>query len=233
MQLYRFFVSEEFQNKYLRLVNSQLLHQWQKVLRLKVGDIVILVNNQLQEAQARIITLTKDFAEVEILEVTLNSREPAREVILYCALLKSEKFEWVVQKTTEVGVKEIVPLITKRTVKLNFKRERLEKIIQEAVEQAGRGIVPLLLNPIKLEEVIKFSRNNDLNLFFDFSEEQFSSTLLKKKQKIGVFIGPEGGWTEEEIFLARHNNFQLVSLGNLILRAETAAIISSYLAVNS
>ena len=232
MPIYRFFVPEAFQNKYLRLLNPQLLHQWQKVLRLKVGDEVILVNNQLQEAKAKIVNLTKDFAEVEIIAVTLNPREPKREVILYCALLKGEKFEWVVQKATEVGIKEIVPLLTRRTVKLNFRRERLEKIIQEAVEQAGRGIVPLLSNPIKLEEVVKLAQGNEINLFFDFSGEQFSSSLLKKKKKIGVFIGPEGGWAEDEVFLAKHNSFQLVSLGDLILRAETAALIASYLAVN-
>jgi len=75
--------------------------------------------------------------------------------------LKGEKFEWVVQKATEVGIKEIVPLLTRRTVKLNFRRERLEKIIQEAVEQAGRGIVPLLSNPIKLEEVVKLAQGNE------------------------------------------------------------------------
>jgi len=73
MPIYRFFVPEAFQNKYLRLLNPQLLHQWQKVLRLKVGDEVILVNNQLQEAKAKIVNLTKDFAEVEIIAVNFKS----------------------------------------------------------------------------------------------------------------------------------------------------------------
>jgi len=233
MHLHRFVVVDDFNTQYLRIANPDILDQWQKVLRLKTGEQVILVNGQSKEALVKIINLDNDFAEVEILEVRENQNEPKVEVILYCSILKKENFEWVVQKATEVGVKEIVPLITKRTVKLNLRNERMEKIIQEAAEQSGRGVIPLLGNPIKFEEVIKFVKNNDLNLFFDPSGESFHKNMLPKGVKrIGVFIGPEGGWTEEEIFEAKHNDFVIVTLGNLILRAETAAIISSYLVVN-
>jgi len=233
MHCHRFVVTDDFNNKYLRIFNPQILNQWQKVLRFKPGEQVILVNGLNQEAVAKIISLNNEFAEVEILEARDNKSEPKIDTILYCSILKKENFEWIAQKATEIGIKEIVPLITKRTIKLNLNKERLEKIISEAAEQSGRGIIPVISNPMRFEEVIKFAQNNNLNLFFDPSGEPFSKTLVKTKKKIGVFIGPEGGWDDEEIFIAKHNDFKIMSLGKLVLRAETAAIISSYLVVNS
>ena len=233
MHCHRFVVTDDFNNKYLRIFNPKILNQWQKVLRFKPGEQVILVNGLNQEAAAKIISLNNEFAEVEILEVRDNKSEPKIDTILYCSILKKENFEWIAQKATEIGIKEIVPLITKRTIKLNLNKERLEKIISEAAEQSGRGIVPVISNPMRFEEVIKFAQNNNLNLFFDPSGEPFSKTLVKTKNKVGIFIGPEGGWDDEEIFIAKHNDFKIMSLGKLVLRAETAAVISSYLVVNS
>ena len=233
MHCHRFVVIDDFNNKYLRIFNPKILNQWQKVLRFKPGEQVILVNGLNQEAAAKIISLNNEFAEVEILEVRDNKSEPKIDTILYCSILKKENFEWIAQKATEIGIKEIVPLITKRTIKLNLNKERLEKIISEAAEQSGRGIIPVISNPMRFEEVIKFAQNNNLNLFFDPSGEPFSKTLVKTKNKVGIFIGPEGGWDDEEIFIAKHNDFKIMSLGKLVLRAETAAVISSYLVVNS
>ena len=234
MHLHRFVVSDDFSGRYIRIVDPEILHQWQKVLRFKPSDEVILVNGQNKEVLIKIVAITNDFAEGEIIEVRDNQNEPKIESLLYCSILKNENFEWVVQKATEIGIREIIPLVTKRTVKLNLRKERLEKICHEAAEQSGRGIVPIINNPIKFEEIMRFAKNNDLNLFFDPSGESFHQSIIKKgTKKIGIFIGPEGGWDEDEIFMAKHNDFKLVSLGKLILRAETAAVISSYLVVNS
>ena len=232
MRLHRFVLNDSFTNKYIRILDGKLLNQWVRVLRLRSGDEVVLINGQNQEALVKIIDLNNDFAEGEILKVKENQNEPKKEVILYCAILKKENFELVAQKATEVGVKEIVPLITQRTVKLNINHERLEKICQEAAEQSGRGIIPLVNNPITFEEAINFAQNNELNCLFDPEGQNLSKSFIKGKNKIGIFIGPEGGWTEEEIALAKRNNFKIVTLGKLILRAETAAIIAPYLIIN-
>jgi 16S rRNA (uracil1498-N3)-methyltransferase len=149
------------------------------------------------------------------------------QVILYCSIIKRENFELMAQKATEVGVKEIVPLLSSRTIKLNIKSERVEKIIKEASEQSGRGKVPELHPPMTFKDALEHAKSNDLNLFFDPSGKIFSP--LTQEKKIGVFIGPEGGWDEDEIGLARAQNFQIVSLGKLVLRAETAAIVASFL----
>ena len=141
------------------------------------------------------------------------------------------------QKAVEAGIKEIVPVISKRAVKLNLNLKRLNKIIREAAEQSERGIMPILNKPLELSKAIKESQSNNLNLFFDRNGSEFSEVLgiIKKDdlKKIGIWIGPEGGWGEEEVKIAKENNFKIVSLGKLTLRAETAAIIASYLIENS
>jgi 16S rRNA (uracil1498-N3)-methyltransferase len=132
-----------------------------------------------------------------------------------------------------------VPVLTDRTVKLNINPERINRIIKEAAEQSGRGILPKLENPVSLAQIGQHSGGNDLNIFFEKSRVLFmdwiieNGELLKKTSKIGIFIGPEGGWTKEEIEIAKTNNYHIISLGNFVLRAETAAIIASYLLVNS
>ncbi|MGB9763273.1 MAG: RsmE family RNA methyltransferase [Minisyncoccia bacterium] len=233
MRLYRFLVQDTFNSHYLRIIDEKIIKQWLKVLRLKEGDEVILINGQNQEALVKLINISHDFIEGEIIEVRKNQNEPKIETYLYCSILKKENFELVVQKATEVGVKEIIPLITSRTIKLNLNQKRLEKIVQEAAEQAGRGIVPLINNPVNFENAIQFARNNDLNILFDPEGTKFTKNIIKNKNKIGVFIGPEGGWDDKEIDLAQRNNFKIISLGKLILRAETAAIIAPYLIINS
>ena len=126
---------------------------------------------------------------------------------------------------------------------MNFKKERLEKIIKEAAEQSGRGVIPVLNETLDFKkalekESVKSANKNDLNIIFDstgkplFKLSTCEVNNLKKLARIGIFVGPEGGWTEKELALAKSKNFKIISLGKLTLRAETAAIIASYLAVN-
>ncbi len=230
MRLNRFFFPYNFSAPFITIRDKKFIHQLRNVLRIKEGQEILLFNNK-EEALAIVRTLRRGFIELEIKERRKNLVEPQKYVILYCALLKKGNFELVVQKTTEIGVKEIVPLLTKRTIKQALKRERLERIIKEAAEQSGRGTVPLLDNPLSFSEALRYAAANEANYFFDREGELFSSSLVKGKKKIGVFIGPEGGWSAEEKELARKNKFIICSLGKLTFRAETAAIISSYLAI--
>ena len=120
----------------------------------------------MNEAVAKILLLAKDKAELEILETIKNKNESENHVNLYCSILKKENFELAVQKAVEVGVKEIIPIITARTVKLGLNHERLNKIIKEAAEQSGRGVLPKLDEAIIFDEALKLAKENDLNLFF-------------------------------------------------------------------
>ena len=239
MRLNRFIGNFDLSKKEVSVNDADFINQAKNVLRLKYGDKLILCDGNLNEAVAEIVNLNKEFVELKILETYKNQNEPAspaggpeRNVILYCPILKKENFEWAVQKAVEVGVREITPIITARTVKLGLNKDRLEKIIKEAAEQSGRGILPRLNEAIDFDEAIKSAKENDLNLFFNIGGKNVQHSM-SNISKIGIFIGPEGGWDEEEIKKAQSSNgFTIVGLGKTILRAETAAVIASYLSLN-
>jgi 16S rRNA (uracil1498-N3)-methyltransferase len=239
MKFNRFFVELDLDQDNLQINDWETYNQIRNVLRLKPGEQIILFDGNSNEAQAEILDVD---AKNKIINVIIVGRkkidfEKNRETILYCSILKKENFELVVQKVTEIGISKIVPMICERTVKTGMKKDRFEKIIKEACEQSGRVMIPKIENAIDFNAAIELAKTNDVNLFFDISGEKIGpSTLPTGKQvllganKIGLFIGPEGGWNDEEIKLAQDNKFKITKLSNLIFRAETAAIIATYLA---
>jgi 16S rRNA (uracil1498-N3)-methyltransferase len=235
MKLHNFIGNFDFSEKDIQIIELDLVNQIRNVLRFEVGDKIILGDGKMNEVLVEISEMTKDFINAKILEVRLNKNEPQKGIILYCAILKRENFELVCQKAVEIGVCEVVPIICARTVKFGLKEERLKKIIKEAAEQAGRGIVPKLGQTISLGKAMVQAKNNDFNLFFDANGVDLVNIkpVLAEAKKIGIFIGPEGGWEGKEIEVARNEeNFKIISLGKLTLRAETAAIIGSYIGNN-
>ncbi|MEK7137895.1 MAG: RsmE family RNA methyltransferase [Patescibacteria group bacterium] len=227
MRLHKFFVKADLGEKSVFVENEELVKQIKNVLRLKVGDEVILSDGRLNEAVAKITTLnTKSFSAF-VLDTRTNVNESKNHTVLYLSILKRENFEIAVQKATEVGIKEIIPIVSKRTVKLGLKTDRLEKIIQEAAEQSNRGIIPRLHETIELEKAIVEAKQNNLNIFFHPVGGPLPPT--KDKNRIGIFIGPEGGWDESEILLAKNYNFVLAKMSPLSFRAETAAVVASYI----
>mgnify|MGYP001558469195 FL=1 len=249
MAIQRFFGNFDFSEKEIgkkiEISDKNIIHQIKNVLRLKIGDEIVLCDGKSNEAVSKIIDSpivrfaedsakrsgNKDSLSLDIVKVFKNNNESEKDIILYCSILKKENFELVVQKAVEIGVKEIIPIITKRTVKLNLKYDRLEKIIKEAAEQSGRGILPILRKAMDFKKAIEEAEQNNINLFFDISGKKISENQLKLNQeKIGLFIGPEGGWDAEELEFAKYNNkFEILSFGKLTFRAETAAIIVSYI----
>lgn len=232
MRLHRFIGKFDLAKNEVSVNDKDFINQLKSVLRLNAGDKIILCDGESNEVIAEIVNLNKEFAELKFLESSKNENESENSVHLYCPILKKENFEWAVQKAVEVGAKEITPIITARTIKFGLNYERLNKIIKEAAEQSGRGTLP------KLNETTGFAKTvaeakikNDLNLFFNIGESSLGS-LASKFKKIGVFVGPEGGWTKEEIKIAQSAEFTFASLGKTILRAETATIVASYLTVN-
>ncbi|MEK7069974.1 MAG: RsmE family RNA methyltransferase, partial [Patescibacteria group bacterium] len=168
MRLNRFLGKFDLSKKELSINDKDFINQAKNVLRLGVGDKIILCDGESNEAITEIINLNKESAELKISETYKNQNEPEKYIALYCPILKKENFEWAVQKAVEIGVKEITPIITARTVKLGLNYERLNKIIKEAVEQSGRGVLPKLNEAIIFDEALKLAKENDLNLFFQF-----------------------------------------------------------------
>jgi 16S rRNA (uracil1498-N3)-methyltransferase len=239
----------------LEITDKEIVNQMKNVLKLKAGELVELCDGKDASIMAEIIEINKDEILVKISNSTpLRSpscagQNSTKKVNLFCAVLKKENFELVVQKTTECGASKIIPIITSRTIKTGLNIERLRKIAKEASEQCGRINIPEILEPIKFEEALKNLQGE--NILFDASGEllfempwearQHRTEKISSKKFLcisnsnspcSIWIGPEGGWTEKEINITRSLNFKTASLGPLTLRGETAAIVATYLVSN-
>ncbi len=230
-KVHRFIGDFDLTQKLLTITDPELLHQMVRVLKLKTGEHVVLSNGKEIEAQGTIEAIAPKSATLALLGATKSTSEPTRHVTLFQAILKRENFELVCQKAVECGISKIVPIITDRTIKSGLNLERLQKIIREAAEQSGRAIVPELGEIISFPNAIA-SCNSSETFLFDSSGILFEAKSLNLKPNTSIFIGPEGGFTPEEIALAKKRDISIVSLGPLTLRGETAAIVSTYLAIH-
>jgi len=230
--LRRFYAPPENFNQAKITLSPEETRHLRDVLRLREGEKVIVFDGVGREFLGQIETIGKKETSVQIIEeVTPLAPESALELILAVALLKGEKFELVIQKAVELGVTKFVPIVTKRCeIKLkdaDKKLERWRKIVLEASKQCGRAKLMTVENPIDFELLMKVSVSKALDdenfvLFSEKSGQSFSS--LKSSRKLTAVIGSEGGWEASEIETAKQNNFQIITLGGRILRAETAAI---------
>jgi 16S rRNA (uracil1498-N3)-methyltransferase len=229
MKIHRFIDNFDLNNKEIE-ITGEIAHQIIKVLKFEIGEKIELSDGKGAVGLGKVKNLNKNSVLVEIEKV--EKLEENKKTTLFCAVLKKENFELVVQKATECGISKIVPVITDRTIKTGIKLDRLEKIAKEASEQSGRSIVPEISEPINFEKSLELIEQNNLNILFDISGEKFSEININNFDNINIFIGPEGGWTENEIQKVKNLNFKIASLGKLTLRGETAAIISSFLISN-
>lgn len=227
MKLHRFFDDFNEKEKYIVITSSNVVHQLTHVLRIKKQEKFILCNGKGKEVLVQVRDIHKTNIEVEVIETFESIPEPQRKVTLYAALIKGEHFEMIIEKATEIGIYEIVPIITHRTIKLKVKTDRLQKIIQEAAEQSGRGRVPLLQDPVSLKEAILQAAKHEQIFFCDFQAPSLFGVNLKNTRSVGCFIGPEGGWDDQERELAHQEGLIPVSLSHFTFRAETAAIVSA------
>lgn len=195
-----------------------------RVLRVRAGEEVEVFNGRGSSFSAKF----RSADAIEIGEATAN-RELAAPVHLAMALIQPEKFELVLQKATELGVASIIPLVTERTEvrieRVKGKQERWEKIVFEAVKQSGRAVIPKIAQPIEFAEALK--RENAKVIF---EAEEQSSTTGEPDNPVTLYIGPEGGWSEDELRAARAAGCAFRQLGARRLRAETAAIVAVALA---
>jgi len=228
MTKHRFLIKADLTSKELTFDDPEMVGQWRKVLRLMPGQSIKLFDGLGNEAQGEIISWVGSGG----VKLRLNNQQkkfdnPAVDLTLYISILKKDNFSLVVQKAVELGVTNLVPIISARTIKTGLSYPRLEKIIKEATEQSGRSSLMILQSTLSLSEALTEATISSDEVFFCYQEgEKFSSNL--KGKKVAVFVGPEGGWTQEELDQALEKGSRLLSLGENILRAETAAIVSGY-----
>lgn len=234
MRLHRFIGDFDFSSQRLSVRDAGLRNQLENVLRLEPGDAVELCDGAGKDALARVVTFGKATVDFDVDEVRENAAESPIDVILYCAILKRENFEVVAQKATEAGVRALVPVLSSRTVKQQSRADRLEKIIREAAEQSGRGVVPTLNDPLRFADALDDAANgNAANVLFELGAKPYAPAAAGPGTRVGIFIGPEGGWDDDEVAAARERKFLIAGLGARTLRAETAACVATWLAVMS
>ena len=239
MRLHRFYVSQPLGEVVVISARggpasgwneTDKLKQWTKVFRYKKGDFVVLFNGDGADNTYLIDTISSDSCVLIHKELT-PSYSAEKKVTLYLSIIKKDNFELVVQKVTELGVTTIVPVLSERSEKKNLNEERLQKIAIESSEQCGRGDIPNILPIISLSDVLESPLPHDLTCVLQMSGASINSELVQNDisstKSIGIFIGPEGGWSEDEEKLFKSKNITPISLGKNVLRAETAGIVAT------
>ncbi len=220
MRLHRFYVADEIEMRHdFWLHDMRLVNQWKKVLRFQAGQEVILFDGKTHDRLYRIVELTDREAHMQ--HVTdFERKTPAKEIYLFWSLLKKDKNDWVLQKCSELGVSHFIPLLADRSEKTGFNIERAEKIIIEAAEQCGRSDIPTVREPMQIQTILnEFKGKMPLYIC-----EQDSDDSVSSPEQAGVFIGPEGGWSDAEKVLFQENELLHLSLHDFTLRAETACV---------
>lgn len=239
--MFRFFVQpEEINNQQVRISGEDVFHL-RKTLRFKPGDRVIICDGQGKDYLVELVHLAAAEVKGIILETYQSLGEPELEVTLLQGLPKGDKMDLIVQKCTELGIQQIIPVETKRTiVRLNPEKAgrrvaRWQKIAKEASKQADRGQIPIVSSIFSWQEALEFVQNQGFDLLILPWEDATDFSLGKllkewgpddqRPGKIAYLIGPEGGLTLEEITDFRELGGRSVTLGPRILRTETAGFV--------
>ncbi len=217
----RLFYSKSLSLNLTDKLDKSQSHYVSKVMRLKEKEVFSLFNNS-GEWEAKILNITKSIVEFNVTK-QLRQKENIKELWLAFSPIKSNYFNFMIQKATELGVTKFLPIIFERTVVRKINKERLEKVIIEAAEQSNRITVPSIEDPQKLKSFL----NNDMDLIFtDLNTSNTKIDLAKLTTKpTCVIIGPEGDFSEEEREeILRFKDVQPIKINENILRSETAVI---------
>lgn len=228
--MHKIFIQQKILAGKIKITGEDFKHI--KALRLNPKDKIIVCDGNQKDYFCEIKNIDHESAILLINNIQNSQTEPPKKIILFQAIPKSDKFEFIIQKSIELGVNKIIPVITdfcdiKKNPSEN-KFLRWKKIAKSAAEQSGRGIIPEISNTINFSQAVLTAKNFDLNIIAhekaNIPIKKILSQDLNQKNSIGIFIGPEGGFSNQEIILAEKNNLQPISLGKRILRTETASL---------
>lgn len=229
----RFFVEKNNIHSDNIVITGDDVKHISRVLRLVCGDLITICDGEGTDYTVRIERCGKDSIFTSIVNSGKNKTEPPIEVSLFQGIPKSDKMDFIIQKSVELGVRKIIPVITERTIirfdnnkSLDKRVARWQRISLEAAKQCNRGVVPQVEYPLNFEEALGFCADDGLSII-PYEKEKancLKSIIKSNPKKAAVFIGPEGGFSEAEIIKAVNFNIKPVSLGPRILRTETAGI---------
>jgi 16S rRNA (uracil1498-N3)-methyltransferase len=204
------------------------------VLRLKPGEDIFLFDGEGSEYRARITSSTPKAIILSVLERSLSISEPLVEINIGQGLLKARKMDRIVRQVTELGIHTLTPVLAKRCVpkprpeRWAEKEQRWETIARESLKQCGRSKIPRFEPPTPFQELISVSRDCDVKIIFHQVSSGLETTLYHRDErtvrKVLALVGPEGGFTPDEVQTALEGGFVCVSLGPRILKADTAIV---------
>ena len=232
--MYRFYISpEQYDGNKIQILGEDVNHI-KNVLRMREGETLICCDGAGMEYYCEVEELKKEYILVEVKEAKRSENELPVRLILLQGLPKKDKMELIIQKAVELGVAEIVPVMTKRTVvkledakKEEKKRERWQAIAVSAAKQSGRGVIPTVHHVMSWKEMLDYIKHFDYNIILYENAEGMKATkecisAVTKKSCASIIVGPEGGFEETEVAQAIEAGAVSVSLGHRILRTETA-----------
>lgn len=221
--MHRFYVPDVEDGK-AKLQRSQL-HQLRRVLRLRDGDELAVFDGRGSEWLARL-----EGSQAQLVRAINGSVEPQTQLTIFQALIKPARFELVLQKGTELGVWRFVPFLAERSVAAGERGERWRSIVVEAAEQSGRRIVPEVAPVLSFRDAIADATRDGIPFMpWEGADRPKLASVHRPCRNSALIIGPEGGFSQEEVDYARSRGAVTVTLGRRILRSETAAIVAAAL----
>lgn len=234
--MYRFYIEQnQIHDDYITIEGSDVNHI-KNVLRMKVGEAMILCDGQGTDYHCIIDTLSNDFIQAKVTKVEDTQTELPAKIYLFQGLPKKDKMELIIQKAVELGVYQIVPVMMKRSVvKLDDKKkeqkklERWQSIATSAAKQSGRGIIPEVVPVMSYKEAISMAKEMEFKVLpFEHAKGMEETKKIIKevqgKKTVAIFIGPEGGFEDDEVAYATESGIKPITLGKRILRTETAGL---------
>jgi 16S rRNA (uracil1498-N3)-methyltransferase len=231
-----FFYTEDISSgKTSLILNEETSKHIVQVLRMQAGEQMRLTDGKGNLFVAEIIDANKKKCLVKILAAT-TEQEPVKKITIAISLIKNNsRFEWFLEKATEIGVTEIIPLLCTRTEKQHFRYDRMKTILISAMLQSQQCWLPVLHEPVKFLDVVNganYQQQFIAHCIDESSKKTLTSQLISQPTNQLICIGPEGDFTVEEIQAALKNNFTPVALGNTRLRTETAGLVAVTLLQN-
>lgn len=235
----RFFIDNGLElNEKQIFIKGEDAHHISRVLRMKENDEIILCDGGGNDYICRIKCINKSekIVDCTVLNIVKTKTESNIDISLYMGLPKSDKMDFIIQKAVELGTKKIVPFVAKRSVARPFdnnneikKYNRWKKIAREAAMQSERGVIPNICEIMSFDDAVLDACKSDISLFLYEKEKNLNIKDVFSDDKIksvSIMIGPEGGFEEYEANKAISVNMKSVSLGNRILRCETAPLVA-------
>jgi 16S rRNA (uracil1498-N3)-methyltransferase len=233
--MHRFYVEHCSDAEKSITIYGEDAHHIRNVLRLRAGEEIIISDGGSRDYICSLSLLENDRVVADIVDICDNSAELPIRITLFQGMPKADKMELIIQKAVELGAASIVPVMTKRTVvklepkKELRKQERFQSIAESAAKQSGRGVIPKVQDFMSFREAVDLAASMDMVLIpyeeargMEYARQVIAE--IKDKKSLGIFIGPEGGFVKEEVEYAIQKGAKCITLGNRILRTETAGM---------